>query len=69
MPDLPDIDTLSFAATCPKCHYVYPPIWEAAPAYFSQGFVECTECKAKSDLWQTALERMKGMPTSSLNGF
>ena len=63
MPDLPDIDTRSFAATCPKCHYVYPPIWEAAPAYFSRGFVECSECNTKSDLWQTALERMKGMPT------
>jgi hypothetical protein len=57
-----DIYTLAHAGGCPQCHYVYPPIWEAAPAYFEQGFVECGECKTKADLWQVVLARICTRP-------
>jgi hypothetical protein len=57
-----EIHTLAHAGGCPQCHYVYPPIWEAAPAYFEQGFVECCECKAKADLWQVVLARICTTP-------
>jgi hypothetical protein len=30
--------------------------------YFEQGFVECSECKAKSDLWQVVLARICTTP-------
>lgn len=53
-----DIDSLAHAGGCPQCHYVFPPIWAAAPAYFEQGSVECGECNSKADLWQVVLARI-----------
>jgi hypothetical protein len=57
-----DIHTLAHAGGCPQCHYVYPPIWEAAPTYFEQGFVECCRCRARADLWQVVLARICTTP-------
>ena len=28
------VSALTHAGSCPQCFYVFPPIWEAAPAYF-----------------------------------
>jgi len=52
-----DVSALTHAGSCPQCHYVFPPIWEAAPAYFEQGYVTCTKCQAQADLWSVVLGR------------
>jgi hypothetical protein len=69
MYDIRDPMTMAHAGSCPKCFYVLPPISEAAPTYFEQGYVTCSECKARADLWDVVLARMKvdpPMPTMSL---
>lgn len=62
MPNHNDVSTRAHAGACPHCYYVFPPIWEAASVYFEQGSVECTECKAKADLWQVVVGRMSSEP-------
>jgi hypothetical protein len=71
MYDIREPMTMAHAGSCPKCHYVFPPIWEAAPVYFEQGYVTCSECKARADLWDVVLALMNvdpPMPTISLVG-
>ena len=52
-----DVSAITHAGSCPKCFYVFPPIWEAAPAYFEQGFIACSKCQAQADLWSVVLGR------------
>jgi hypothetical protein len=57
------VSTMAHAGGCPKCYYVFPPIWEAAPAYFRQGYIECNECKTRADLWKVVLARVLTKPS------
>jgi len=69
MYDIREPMTMAHAGSCPKCFYVLPPISEAAPTYFEQGYVTCSECKAPADLWDVVLARMNvdpPMPKMSL---
>jgi hypothetical protein len=56
------VSAMTHAGSCPKCHYVFPPIWEAAPAYFEQGYVTCSECQSQADLWSVVLARTLAQP-------
>lgn len=49
--------TMANAGSCPKCTYVFPAIEDAAPTYFEQGYVTCSECQAQADLWDVVLRR------------
>lgn len=50
-----DLSMPSHAGGCPHCHFIFPPIWEAAPFYFERGYVICSECKKEADLWTAVL--------------
>jgi hypothetical protein len=54
--------TMTNAGSCPKCCYVFPPIREAAPAYFEQGYITCSKCQAQADLWSVVLGRALSQP-------
>ena len=49
------VPTSSHAGTCPHCHFLFPPIWEATPLYFERGYVTCSKCKQEADLWTAVL--------------
>src|SRR5271156_3641730 len=69
MSEIPDPMMMAHAGSCPKCFYVLPPISEAAPIYFEQGYVSCSECQTRADVWDVVLDRMNidpPIPTMSL---
>jgi hypothetical protein len=49
--------TFEYAGGCLKCNYVLPPLAECAAKFFQQGYVECSRCGDKVDLWKAALDR------------
>lgn len=51
------LTTLEGAGSCLKCRYVLPRLVECAPLYFKHGFVSCSNCGEKVDLWEAALDR------------
>ena len=57
-----NVSTLTHAGSCPSCHYIFPPIWEAAPNYFERGYVTCGKCQAQADLWSVVLGRALTQP-------
>ena len=59
---LDDLRAVSHAGTCPKCHYVLPPIAQAAPTYFDHGYITCCRCGERVDVWDAVLTRMKIQP-------
>jgi hypothetical protein len=48
--------TIESAGSCLKCRYVLPRLVECAPLYFKDGFVTCSNCGERVDLWQAALD-------------
>ena len=56
------VSTLTNAGSCPRCSYVFPPIWEAAPVYFERGHVTCSKCQGLADLWDVVLSRTLTQP-------
>ena len=57
---------MAHAATCPSCHYVFPPISEAAPLYFEHGQIACKQCGTNADLWDEARARVTAEPAFAL---
>lgn len=58
---------MAHAGSCPKCFYVFPPISDAAAIYFEQGYIACSECSARADLWDVVLARMNVDPTPTMS--
>ncbi len=54
--------TRRYAGACPKCRFVLPPLDECAATYFEQGFVACSNCAERVDVWKAALETINAMP-------
>ena len=46
---------IDFAAPCPNCKHLLPPLREIADQYFESGNVECKTCGAKVDAWKETL--------------
>jgi hypothetical protein len=51
--------TLTFegAGSCPNCRYVQSRLEECAPAYFERGYVLCSHCGERFDLWQAVVDQ------------
>jgi len=54
-PDFSDTREVSGSCSNPACRYVLPRLVECAPAYFDQGYVMCSHCGDRVDLWSAAL--------------
>jgi hypothetical protein len=66
------LSTLEGAGSCLKCRRVLPRLVESAPVYFKQGFVTCSQCGDRVDLWQAALDsaiHLSGHGASALVSF
>jgi len=50
------VSTFEGAGSCFKCRYVLPRLVDCAPSYFKNGFVNCSQCGERVDLWQAALQ-------------
>jgi hypothetical protein len=49
--------TLEGSGSCLSCRHVLPRLVECAPVYFKQGYVTCSHCSNRVDLWLAALDR------------
>jgi hypothetical protein len=58
---------MTYAGSCPNCDYVLPPISGAATTYFEQGYVKCSSCGERVDVWDVTLARMHIHPPSPTN--
>lgn len=59
--------TLAHAGGCPKCFNVFPPLREAAVAYFERGHITCSKCSAEADLWDVVLKRVLVQPPTPMH--
>ena len=50
--------TESYSGACPACRFVIPALGEVSATYFENGFVKCSNCEHKIDLWKATLERV-----------
>jgi hypothetical protein len=53
--------TQSFSGACPRCRFVIPPLSETSAVYFEQGYVACSSCANRVDLWEATLEKVTRM--------